>query len=402
VCSSDLEPPADPFCPRPMADNRNDQLWQAVWSEMKGLILQRHGLEPGSKLTEMEPTVRVVATGDGTVAIAAAYGIDRFSLWRRGLTEREWAAARARVDANARRLHVQCLAHPPADVPNPEEECARWLEPGDFDYEVVEKIWRGVSPGLPIGDCIADGLEVAMFTGRLDAQGGLDPAALRLTGTVTVETNSSCNPEASRFGAQLVDVDHDGKLEFVFLTGASENDYDLWARPPIDLHVVRLDATVQHHQLFPGVVGSPMESWKGPQLDFWFEDRTEDGYPDLVIETFTYVGECDEDPAPSRSLTGCVSNEQPDPDAPAMADHPQCTRREDEIELRRVYDLDKDGWLAERAAGMLSLPNIGSRRDHDAPRPSPRDVLETLAVLNCGTTRVGCRSEFPSQGEGGA
>ncbi|MBI5488962.1 MAG: hypothetical protein HY905_16630 [Deltaproteobacteria bacterium] len=344
----------DAFCPRPLGDNDNDAIWRELWlGPLRQLLRAHYRLGPDAEVTAMEPTVRVVATGEGAVVLALAYGIDRFGMWWGTLGEQEREAVEARVEAAKRREHDKCIADLPGGAENAEEDCAFWLDPETADPNVAETVWSGLGPVAPVSDCMADGLDVALFTGTLGAPGAIDPASLQLKGVATVELESRCNPEADRDGSRLVDVDHDGALEFVFTTGVSEEEgTDAWLRLPVELNVMRLDLTVQHHQVFPGIPGSYEEAERiVPQLWFRFEDRSGDGHPDLVVETFQYAGDCGNDPVPAPSLTGCDAVEEPDPYAVTVAEYPECVRRGDKIELRRTYDPARDGWRAPSAGG---------------------------------------------------
>ncbi|MBI5487900.1 MAG: hypothetical protein HY905_11250 [Deltaproteobacteria bacterium] len=342
--------PDSPFCPRPLGENR--ELWDALWPALSAKLRTHFGIDTNEPLGwETWIEIAAAASAEGEAVVAAAFGVDRFSLWRATLDDAEWDAIEARVDAARRRLYAACLEDPGSSTEPPEEMCDHWLDETPFDPWTIEQVWKGISPVAPISDCVADGLDVALFTGRLDAAGGVDPASLGLVKVVEATTGSRCNPEAQH--ARFVDLDRDGALELVFTTGVDEHDTDIWEREPVDLNVFRLDLSLQHHQLFPGLFGNHQDRHEsgGPQLWFWFEDRTGDGHPDLVIESFEYAGDCYRDPVPRRGLTGCEEVESPDEYAPTLEDSPECVRRDDKVELRRAYDPARDGWRAPAGGG---------------------------------------------------
>ncbi|MBI5489987.1 MAG: hypothetical protein HY905_21815 [Deltaproteobacteria bacterium] len=108
------------------------------------------------------------------------------------------------------------------------------------------------------------------------------------------------------------------------------------------------DLSVRHHHQLPGIPVSDAnrEDPAVPQLWFWFEDKTGDGHPDLVLETFRYVDDCSHDPVPRPGLTGCEELGPRDEFAPTLEDYPECVRRDDKVELRRAYDPEHDAWRA--------------------------------------------------------
>jgi len=74
------------------------------------------------------------------------------------------------------------------------------------------------------------------------------------------------------------------------------------------------------------------------------------------VETFEYAGPCRrrDDPVRWKRLTECddpAEPEEPEEGQPTVEqalqyDYPECVRENDEVEVRRVYDPARDGWLA--------------------------------------------------------
>ncbi|MBI5500586.1 MAG: hypothetical protein HY907_10105 [Deltaproteobacteria bacterium] len=334
---------ASSACPRPLGDE--NELLRGLWRAVSAKLQAHYGIETDEPLGPLGAELTAVATGEGKAIVAAAYGVARFSLWRQSLDDAEWAAVEERVAASRERLHGKCMAEQDEGAEAPEEMCEHWLDEDPFDPSVVEQVWKGIAPVAPAGDCAADGLHLALFEARLDGGGGIDPASLDLVKVIEAKVESRCNPEAQE--ARFVDVDRDGALELVFLSPPDEHDDELWKREPVDLSVFRLDLSLQHHQLFPGLMARDDEDLDAPgtpQLRFWFEDRTGDDHPDLVVATFRYAGDCDPDPVPGPGLTGCEEQEPRDEFAPTLEDFPECVRLEEKVELRRAYDPERDGW----------------------------------------------------------
>jgi hypothetical protein len=216
---------------------------------------------------------------------------------------------------------------------------------------------------------MTDSLHGAIFSGRLDEAGKVDPASLRLEKTATVK-DDCCN--ASSTAAFIVaDLDHDGALELLLELGEDEHDGQPYGVQPFDILVLRTDLTVQHRFHDDGIVVNGGDEPPATMRDHWyrFEDRTGDDRPDLVLEAFDLGFDCRElSPAMHLSLppvegedwdllaeeelpTDCFGNEQHRPRPHPPSEYaPECVRQNIQVEVF-AYDAARDEW---RAAGRRS------------------------------------------------
>jgi hypothetical protein len=361
--------PPDPSCPQPLPVED----YAALESRLGNLLLAPYGLDAWTEDMRGGLDLRVIPAGEGGVLIAALYGINRFAVWSAQLEQRgEWEAMQARYDAAVERLvrkeHRECLAAAPAG--DPEGTCAYVLEDrGDSEPDTF--LWEDLTPGkFSPPCCITDSLHAAIFSGRLDEAGKVDPASLRLEKTATVK-DDCCN--ASSTAAFIVaDLDYDGALELLLELGEDEHDGQPYVVQPFDILVLRTDLTVQHRFHDDGIVVNGGDEPPATVRDHWyrFEDRTGDDRPDLVIEAFDLGLDCRElSPEMHLSLppvegedwdllaeeelpTDCFGNEQHRPRPHPPSEYaPECVRQNIQAEVF-AYDAVRDEW---RAAGRRGL-----------------------------------------------
>ncbi|MBN1769748.1 MAG: hypothetical protein JXB32_00695 [Deltaproteobacteria bacterium] len=281
--------------------------------------------------------------GPGEVVIAAVYAVDRFALWRARLQARgAWQAAQAQADEALERCmrvrEADCLAEVPEG--DPEGLCSSGIDPAEAEREC--HIWKSISPGVEPECCAADALDVAVFSGRLDAAGCLDPETLRLDGVKTVGIDG-CNPGARRVA--IDDFDRDGSLEVLAQYMSDEHALYECTNRPFDVLVLGLDLAVGHrHSL--GCVwqgedegSAPREQW------FWFEDRSGDDHPDVVVEEFEWDEDC-VSPSEESWRREVPSPEGGSGEDEGLADETDCERRNRETKVY-VYDTGKDVWAEE-------------------------------------------------------
>jgi hypothetical protein len=275
------------FCPRTFEGSEDD--WE-LWLEAEDRLRVHYGVDEETRVLYDGGAIRAVELADGGLLVAVAFGTYRFGLWRRQMERSgEWEAVHARameaLERCLRTNYERCIA----DIPEEdwEEYCGDILLADEDRLEEVgcDDIWDGIGPERGPDCCICDTLVAATFSVRRGADGRVDAGSLRLLGEGTV-LDRRCNPGLSIGTFEIADLDEDGRYELFFQQGKDEHDSDEYEVEPYTVVVLRDDGTVQHRLDYGGITIYPRPP--EPMAGTWyrFEDRSGDGRPDLVLETF--------------------------------------------------------------------------------------------------------------------
>jgi hypothetical protein len=262
---------------------------------MEAQLRAHYGVPEDTALVYDGETLRGVELADGEVLLAFAFGTDRFAIWVEQMKRAgEWEGLRAQATAALaecrRRNYDECAGGTVGE--ERAEQCGYLLQGGDEPDESEGcEIWEGLGPPRGPGCCICDTLVAAAFSARLAEDGSVDLGGLRLLGEGTV-LERRCNPGLGIGTFELADLDADGRIELFFEQGRDEHDFEEYAADPYSVVVLRDDLTVQQRWDYPGISVYSHEHDVLRGRWYRFEDRSDDGRPDLVVETFelAYAG----------------------------------------------------------------------------------------------------------------
>jgi len=291
-------PPIDrASCPRTIDGLEEDEALLAAAEE---LLRAHYGVGEQTQVVCDGHAFRGIVAGEGRALIAMAFGTVHFELWRERMMQTpEWETLHARARADLaeclRTEYEKCVAYFD-DPQEARDECGTILDLVDSSGEYYPEHgcilgYEGAPPQGP-NCCSCDTLVAATFTARLGPDGRPDVGTLELLGEGTVLPHR-CNPGWGIGPFDVADLDGDGAFELFFEVGKDEHDGEPYQVDPYDVVVLRLDGTTQHHLSYPGLSVFLPETGSAPPQGVWYrlEDRSGDGRPDLVVQTFELAAE---------------------------------------------------------------------------------------------------------------